>query len=291
MAIIGLKYPVCALLTESGTTASYSAGAVLAKAISANISIETSDVKLYADDGISEFDTSFIKGSVSFNIDDLSDAMKVLLLNYTEGAEVDAAISSKELSATTATTPAFIGLGFYSKRAKSSVASWRAIWFKKVQFKEPNQESTTKGESVEFKTPTLDGMITACCDTKWKEEGTFSTENGAIAWLNAKSGISSAVSTGLTALSIANGTLSPSFLADIFNYSCDLSSTPKKITATAAGVIKLYVDGVYNQTLTSGIQSADISFASGSAHKLIEIVIQESGKKEIVTRIMMHDVS
>lgn len=285
MAKIGLKYPVCALLSESGTTASYSAGAVLAKAISANISIETSDVKLYADDGISEFDKSFIKGSVSFNIDDISDAMKVLLLNYTEGAEVDAAISSKEMSATTATTPAFIGLGFYSKRLKSNVASWRAIWFKKVQFKEPNQESTTKGETVEFKTPTLEGDITACCDTKWKEEGTFSTEAGAIAWLNAKSGISSAVSTGLTGLVITNGTLTPSFSAAKFNYSC-VATNSVFVNASAVGVIKLYVDGLYNQTLTTGVAGVAVAMSSGDS-KLLEIVIQESGKQAITTRIMV----
>lgn len=289
MAAIGLKYPVVAVLTESGTTASYASGAVLAKAISANVSIETSNVKLYADDGISEFDTSFLKGTISFNVDDLSDAVKVLLLNYTEGSEVDAAISSKEMSAGSANTPAFIGFGFYSKRKKSNVDSWRAIWLKKVQFKEPNMESTTKGESVEFKTPTLEGEITLACDSKWKEEGTFSTEAGAIAWLNTKSGISSAVSTGLTALSIANGTLSPSFIASIFNYSCDLTDVPK-ITATAAGTIKLYIDGVYSQTLTSGVQSADI-LMTDTANKLFEIVIQESGKQEIVTRIMMHDLS
>lgn len=285
MAKIGLKYPVVAALTETGTTPTYASGAVLAKAISANISIETSDIKLYADDGISESDISFIKGTISFNIDDLSDAMKVLLLNYTEGAEIDAAISSKELTAGSANTPALIGLGFYSKRVKSGVTSYRAIWLKKVQFKEPSSESTTKGESVEFKTPTLEGSITLACDSNWKSEGTFSTEAGAIAWLNAKSGISSAVSTGLTGLVITNGTLTPSFSAAKINYSC-VATNSIIVNASAAGVIKLYVDGLYNQTLTTGVAGVAVAMSSGD-NKLLEIVIQESGKAAITTRIMV----
>lgn len=285
MPNIGLKYPVVAVLTESGTTATYASGAVLAKAISANVSIETSHVPLYADDGISELDTSFIKGTVSLNVDDLSDAAKMLLFNYTEGSEVDAAISSKEMSAGSANTPAFIGLGFYGKRIKTGVSSWRAVWLKKVLFKEPNAESTTKGESTEFKTPTLEGTVMMACDSKWKEEGTFSTEAGAIAWLNTKSGVSSAVSTGLTALSISNCTLTPSFAAAKFNYS-GAATNDVAVTATADGVIKLYVDGVYNQTLSTGVAGVAVTMAAGN-NKLFEIVIKESGKTEIVTRIMV----
>ena len=65
MAKIGLKYPVYAPATEEGSTITYGTGAVLAKAISANISIENNDVKLYADDAIAESDNSFASGTVT----------------------------------------------------------------------------------------------------------------------------------------------------------------------------------------------------------------------------------
>lgn len=285
MANIGLKYPVAAVLTETGTTASYSAGAVLAKAISAGLSIETSNIPLYADDGISELDASFLKGTLTLNVDDLADAAKMLLLNYTEGAEVDAGISSKEMSAGSANTPAIVGIGFYAKRVKTGVNSWRAIWLKKVQFKEPATDLTTKGESTEFKTPTIEGTVMMACDSKWKEEGTFSSEAGAVAWLNAKSGVSSAVSIGLTNLSISNCTLTPAFAAAKFNYS-GAATNSVAVTATAAGVIKLYVDGLYNQTLTTTVAGVAVPMAAGE-NKLFKIIITESGKAPITTRIMM----
>ena len=190
MAKIGLKYPVYSPATEEGSSISYGTGAVLAKAISANVSIENNDVKLYADDAVAESDNSFASGTITIGIDDLYDTAKVALLDYIEGDTVDAATGAKELSVGTA-SPAYVGFGFYGKVVRNKVPYWRAIWLKKVQFTEPSDELATKGESVEFGTPELEGTIMLAADGKWKEEGTFSTEAGAKAWLDGKCGLAS----------------------------------------------------------------------------------------------------
>jgi phi13 family phage major tail protein len=291
MAKIGLKYPVVALATEAGSAISYASGTSLGKAIMANINITTNNVKLYADDALAESDRSFSSGAITVGADDLTDAVRTLLFGYTEGAEVDAVLGSNELSAGTATEPALIGLGFYSKRVKSGVVSYRAIWLKKVKFAEPSEEYATKGESVEFKTPSLEGDIMMAADGKWKEEGTFSTESGAIAWLNGKSGISAAVSNNITALTFSNGTFTPTFAAGTYNYSVALSNTPTVITATfAAGTCKVYVDGVYNQDLTTTVAGAGIAVADG-ANKLIQLVVQESGKTAVTYNVMTQNAN
>jgi phi13 family phage major tail protein len=188
MSKIGLKYPVYAPATETDSAISYGTGAVLAKAISANISIENNDVKLYADDVIAESDRSFASGTVTIGIDDLYDPAKVALLDYVQGDTVDATTGAKELSVGTA-SPAYVGFGFYGKVIRNKVPYWRAIWLKKVQFAEPSDELSTKGESVEFGTPELEGTIMMAADGKWKEEGTFSTEAAAKAWLDGKCGL------------------------------------------------------------------------------------------------------
>jgi hypothetical protein len=95
MSKIGLKYPVYAEATESGESISYTNGAVLAKAISANISIETNDIELFADDAVAESDHSFIRGSISMEIDEFGNAAQVALLKYVEGLTADAAIGTK----------------------------------------------------------------------------------------------------------------------------------------------------------------------------------------------------
>ncbi len=203
MAKIGLKYPVYAIATETDAAISYASGAVLARAISANISIENNDVKLYADDVIAESDNSFASGTVTIGIDDLYDAAKVALLDYLEGNTLSGEQTAKELSVGTA-SPAYVGFGFYGKVVRNKVPYWRAIWLKKVQFAEPSDELATKGESVEFSTPELEGIIMMAADGKWKEEGTFSTEAGAKAWLDGKCGLAQKCAPVVS--SVASGT-------------------------------------------------------------------------------------
>ena len=64
MAKIGLRYPVYKTTSTSG---------VIGKAIQADISITVNDVKLYADDVVSESDKSFQSGTILLEFDDLSD--------------------------------------------------------------------------------------------------------------------------------------------------------------------------------------------------------------------------
>lgn len=291
MAKLGLKYPVYAIATESGSSISYADGGVIAKAISANIAITTSDVKLFADDAVAESDRSFVSGTITLNGDDLTDAVKVALLGYAEGSEVDAILGSNELSAGSATTPATVGVGFYGKRVKDGTTTYRAVWLKKVQFSEPADDYATKGDTAEFMTPTLEGTIMVAADGKWKEEGTFSTEDSAKAWLNTKTGISTDVSNNITALALSNGTLIPAFAATTYNYSCALTDTPTVITATfESGTAKVYVDGTYNQSLVTETAATGIAVADGE-NKIIKIVVQESGKSPVTYTILAQNAS
>ena len=68
MAHIGMKYPVFSPMDESGA---YKAGFVVGKAISYTGTPANNDVKLYADDGIAETDTSIQNEAVSLNVDEI----------------------------------------------------------------------------------------------------------------------------------------------------------------------------------------------------------------------------
>ncbi len=156
-----------------------------------------------------------------------------------------------------------MGFGFYAKGKRSGANYWRAIWLVKVKFAEPSEEFTTKGESLEFATPEIEGTImTASYDnTYWKEEARFSTEDAAQTWLDAKAGIGNGATGDASALAMSAGTLAPSFAAGTYNYTADVSTTASTITATfAAGTAKLYVDGAYLETLTSASASSSIAF-------------------------------
>jgi phi13 family phage major tail protein len=285
MSKIGLKYPVYAVATETTSSISYSGGAVLAKAINANISINTNDVKLYADDAIAESDFSFSSGTVTIEIDELGNAAQLALLGYAEGSTTDASLGTKELKASGTDTPAYVGFGFYGKKKVSNATRWRAVWLKKVQFKEPNDEMKTKGESVEFGTTTLEGTIMVAADGYWKEEGTFDTEAEAVSYLNTKTGISTDPSNNITELTMTNGTLSPTFAQATYIYSCACTGNTD-ITATfAAGTAKVYIDGTYVETLATTVKGASITMGVNT-NKIIEITVQESGKSAITYTIV-----
>lgn len=247
MAKVGLKYPVYSPATETEAGIAYGVGAVLAKAISADISIDSNDVKLYADDGIGESDRSFKSGTVKIGIDDLLPAAKVNLLDYIEGAVVDVGLGSKELTATGTASPPYVGFGFYGRKIKNNANLWRAVWLKKVQFAEPSDALKTKGETLEFATDELEGEIMLDVTGTWKEEATFSTEAGAKAWLEGKAGITAKAAN--VASSVASGTYTG-------NKSVVLTTTE------ADGTIKYTNDGTIPSATNGTAYSAPIALTA-----------------------------
>lgn len=93
---------------------------------------------------------------------------------------------------------------------------------------------------------------------------------------------------GLTALTLSgtSGALSPAFANGKFTYSWTfITSTTITVTPTAAShTIKLYIDGVYSQDITSGSASNAISFAAAES-KMLTLVVYESGKTQKIYEI------
>lgn len=96
-------------------------------------------------------------------------------------------------------------------------------------------------------------------------------------------------SAGLSALSLTgtSGTLSPSFDNATYSYAHTFdTSTTITVTATAAShTLKLYIDDVYVEDLTSASASSAIAFSAGQSKKLT-IIAYESGKNPVTTTIV-----
>ena len=157
MAHIGMKYPVAAPWNEDGT---YGEGFVVGMAIKFSGTPNKNDVTLYADDGVAETDKSIKDYGVSLNTDDITLKVHADLMGHTyvpastpeEGEAVPESIDigSEDVAP-------YVGLGFYKRRRKNNVTSFTAIWLYKTQFSEPNEEAETKGDSMNFQTPTIEG--------------------------------------------------------------------------------------------------------------------------------------
>jgi phi13 family phage major tail protein len=188
LAQIGLRYPVYAALTENETTGtfSYSDGKVAGKAIRVDINLNISDSPLYADDSIAERAREFIDGTMTFTPNDLDPEVRAEWL----GSEIDEETVSTQtvsvLKSTTEDTPGYFGFGCIIPKIKNNVKKYRAVFFPKVQFAEPNETAETKGQNISWQTPAIEGKIMRRIDGTWKEEATVDSFELAKDWLKSK---------------------------------------------------------------------------------------------------------
>lgn len=150
MATIGLDRLYYAKITEDEIgEETYAAPVPLAKAISADMSVELAEAILYADDGAAEIVKEFKNGTLSLGIDDIG----VSAASYLTGATIDdnhVLISTSEDGGTP------VAVGF---RAKKANGKYRYYWLYKVKFGIPATNLATKGDSITFSTPTIEGTI------------------------------------------------------------------------------------------------------------------------------------
>ena len=177
MATIGLDKLYYATITEDASgNETYGTPKQLAKAITAELSIELNEATLYADDGQSEIVKEFKSGTLTLGIDDIGHEVAADLV----GAVVDkngVLISRGEDNASP------VAIGF---RAKKSNGKYKYYWLYRVLFGIPATNLTTNGESITFSTPTIEGNITrrnkqdALFKHPWKAEITETATNTSI---------------------------------------------------------------------------------------------------------------
>ena len=150
MATIGLDSLFYSKITEDERgEETYAKPKILAKAISADVSVELAEASLFADDGESEVVKLFKNGKISLNVDDIGNAAAEDLT----GAKVD---NNGALVSTSDDTAPYVAIGF---RALKSNGKYRYFWFYKVKFAVPSTNLQTKGDSINFSTPTIEGSV------------------------------------------------------------------------------------------------------------------------------------
>jgi phi13 family phage major tail protein len=151
MATIGLDRLVYAPITEAPVTGeeTYGTPVMLAKAISAELSIELAEATLYADDGAAEIIKEFKNGKLSLGVDDIGRTAAELLTGATTDNK-GVLVSASEDGGNP------VAIGF---RAKKANGKYRYIWLYRVKFGVPSTSLATKGDSITFQTPKIEGTV------------------------------------------------------------------------------------------------------------------------------------
>lgn len=150
MATIGLDKLFYAPITEDANgNETYGTPVQLAKAMTADLSIELNEATLFADDGQAEAVKEFKSGTLSLGIDDIGNDVAAALV----GAKVD---QNGVLISSGDDVSNYVAIGF---RAKKANGKYKYYWLYRVLFGVPATNLATKGDSITFSTPTIEGTI------------------------------------------------------------------------------------------------------------------------------------
>lgn len=192
MATIGIRHLVVAKIkTEvEGSAITYDPGMIMGEPIEANVTISRSDNPLYAGDREVENENGITGISTELNVDDLSDEVRAYML----GDMVVSGTGNASVYRETDDPAPYVGYGYIRVKKKAGVRSYKAFWNHKAQFSYNSESTRTKGETVEWQTPTVVGrgqgvFLDDTGKIAWRDRQTFETEAAAAAWLDGKAGI------------------------------------------------------------------------------------------------------
>lgn len=150
MATIGMDKLYYSKITEDANgIETYAEPVLLARAIKADLTVELAESTLYADDGAAYVIKDFKSGKLSLGVDDIG----ITAAQDLTGAVVDSngvLISSSENDGTP------VAIGF---RALKPNNKYRYFWLYRVKFGVPSTNLQTKGDSITFQTPTIEGTV------------------------------------------------------------------------------------------------------------------------------------
>ena len=186
MAQIGLRRFRYAEMNADMLT--YKAPNTLAGAIESKVSLNIAEAKLFADDVLKDKASEFVDATLTMGVDNDDDEIFSPLLGeqtetYTVG-EGQSAVETTVYKSNVDDVPKYFGFGQVVVKRIAGAKVYKVEWFPKVQFKPYHNDATTKKDSLEFTTPSIEGSIFAGNDGNWRKRATFSSEEAANTFLD-----------------------------------------------------------------------------------------------------------
>ena len=200
MAVKGLSIPVFGRYNYNANTekVTYSGGMINPHAIEYTLTPESTDNNpRYGDHQIIENDTPRFNGAtLALGIDELEQnvaefilGVKIIQMSY--GADKTAKVTVYDDEQ----TPPFLGVGIIEEHQINDVNRYKAVIMCKAQFNNPESTATTRGESIEWQTKTIEGNVSRSDETSengvhpWKTGAWFDSEAEAVTYLEYMLGV------------------------------------------------------------------------------------------------------
>lgn len=179
MAYLGLRKPIIAKMNVNG---GYDEPFACGKAVGINVTPNYAEASLYGDDIQAEYDKTFNYADITLNTTSLPIKAHEVMFGHSTGE------NGTEIVQNSNDDQNYVGMGWLSVEKVDGNRKFIGNFVYKTKFSEPTEDYSTKGENIEYKTPSLSGRSVALDDGKWKCFDVFATEREALDYLYGKFG-------------------------------------------------------------------------------------------------------
>lgn len=174
MAYVGLRKPIIAPWIGNKT---YGEPFAFGKAIGVQVTPNYAEGSLMADDEQAEYDKEFNYAELSLNTSTIPLKANNIMFGHTVDEERKNVRFNKDDQAS------YVGQGWISVEKVDGKRSFVGNILYKAKYTEPADDHTTKGDSIEYKTPSISGRASSDDDGDWKETQSFETAAEALNWI------------------------------------------------------------------------------------------------------------
>lgn len=175
MANFGLSFPTIAKLDVE--TGKYSEILKCGSAINTSVTPNYNEASLFADNRQKESVKEFKNANVELGVDTVPVKAVELLLGH-KVAEDGTETSHTDDSGS------YVGYGFITEEIHNGIKRFRACFLTKVKFNESAESYQTKGDSIQFGNPALNGISTSNDKGVWRIKSPyFDSETECDAWI------------------------------------------------------------------------------------------------------------
>ena len=165
-------------------TISYENPTDVGDAMSAQLDLKFAEGRLYAESKLAEYIKLATGGTISLAVKYIKKAAQAMLYGCTtDTSKENIKFSAKDVAN-------YVGVGFYAPDKVDGVTKYTCVWVPKALFGPPSMAYQTKGENIQFNTPTTTGEFLAD-DSENElllETETVDSAADAITWIKGKLG-------------------------------------------------------------------------------------------------------
>lgn len=165
-------------------TVTYETPTEVGDAMNANIELKFAEGRLYAEGRLAEYIKLATGGTISIAVKYIKKAAQAMMYGATTDNQKDnVKFSAKDVAN-------YVGVGLYAPDKVDGVTKYTCMWVPKSLFGPPSFAYQTKGENIQFNTPTTTGEFLPDDTTAelLLESETVETAEEAVAWIKGKLG-------------------------------------------------------------------------------------------------------